>query len=622
MSGRSARSLSVDTRGDSESEFSIEDSAELQDIDTLARTAFNKKGNFGRWSEVYLELKDNHIYEYRTATTKKRHKKYNLASPGAKVIDAQDLTNEKLMLALFSTKDNGGQERTRAFFKASDDSMFRMWLRCTKLVIGRANGTVQDSNAPAAALFTDPTMISDHDGFIIDCNDAVCELLGWDRNALIGKSNKVLMPEALRRRHDALMDKYASTGKKSFVGSFLKPRRQSAVRFDGSPIELMISLGEMSSGTDKIFIATMRPVEDAPDDEKDHSTNDNGVVHAVEMSLNASHEKAKIDIRRAIQATQPVMAANAKKLTSLRSKHRDLKETVQDLDHEITKMRRSAAITQHALDMLIMVDHGNNISVEDHDEGLLELLKDSINSEVERAASASATSLFRGEDFNTRKINAFLLVRGAEYLQSVLAPQIQRLVVSGAVQLLSLQAVGSDTDASASESESESEGSIVSVHKPKDRARRLVLEASRVAKAIAGSADACPTVIKKVFRHLHKAVSERFFDDVINSRHIVVGFILLRFFIPAIVNPYSFGLLITDASASAELTRAERKADVRYSRGWASLGRTLQCLANGSMFPTPNTSESDAKDAVAVVNRFIRRSRFIFAEYIGALLDE
>lgn len=198
---QSARSRSVSTSADGDSDASSTGDDSMMEVAThLQRTPFAKKATFGRWSEVYLEWHDDLLLEYRTSTAGRPHKIYNLGSEGAKLLDAHDLTNQLYTFAVFSTKGSTA-DRTRAFFKSSDPAMFELWFRSMNHSM-KKRASYESSGAPAAALFSDPTLICDYSGIVIDCNDAVCKLLGWTHDNLVGKSNKILMPEALRQRHD------------------------------------------------------------------------------------------------------------------------------------------------------------------------------------------------------------------------------------------------------------------------------------------------------------------------------------------------------------------------------------------------------------------------------------
>jgi PAS domain S-box-containing protein len=377
---------------------------------TLSRTAFSKKSTFGRWTEVYLELASDRLYEYRTRHTAKRSKTYYLNIHGAAALDAFDLTSEKNCFAVFASKRDSDKpaDRVRAFFKNSDAGMFRMWLKALRRAIRIASGNAAEG-LPNAEQFSDPTLIADSDGVIVDCNSTVCELLGWQKGELIGKRNDVLMPQTVRASHQKLMAKYEQTGKRSLVGNFLTPRRLTGVRYDQSKIELWISLGEIGTGAERMFIATMRPfVDEEAEQEQAKGTEgaksadsaSNELTRAVLEKVEAATSALKQEVAAALEgAEKPAqLAAQKKKTRAIREKHRALVETVQDMDRDVTALKRSAAISHRALDMLISateVSPSSRGAAED--EMVMAVLKETIHAEVERASTASSTTLFRSE---------------------------------------------------------------------------------------------------------------------------------------------------------------------------------------------------------------------------------
>jgi GTPase-activator protein for Ras-like GTPase len=178
----------------------------------------------------------------------------------------------------------------------------------------------------------------------------------------------------------------------------------------------------------------------------------------------------------------------------------------------------------------------------------------------------------------------------------VIGPSIQRLAVSGAIKTVSLEEGGSPTAI--------------------DRAKRLTRETSRVAKAIAKSSKDCPAMLREVFKYLHESVAERFLPEAVNARQVLSGFVLLRFFIAATKAPAAYGILEESASASDSTDEL-----FAQEAGWGAVGRILQCMANGSMFP-PTSKSEEAREAAAIVNKFLRRNREVFPSFVESLVAD
>lgn len=97
------------------------------------------------------------------------------------------------------------------------------------------------------------------------------------------------------------------------------------------------------------------------------------------------------------------------------------------------------------------------------------------------------------------------------------------------------------------ESDPECEVDPSRVHRSDDLERNwrtLVSLTTSVWKSIAGSASRCPAELRLIFRHIRACAEDRYGDFLRTVTYSSVsGFLFLRFFCPAILNPKLFGLL-------------------------------------------------------------------------------
>jgi hypothetical protein len=74
--------------------------------------------------------------------------------------------------------------------------------------------------------------------------------------------------------------------------------------------------------------------------------------------------------------------------------------------------------------------------------------------------------------------------------------------------------------------------------------RKLIGWTSECWKCIYQSVGSCPVDLRYIFRHIRSCAEERYGDFLKSVRYSSVsGFLFLRFFCPAILNPKLFGLL-------------------------------------------------------------------------------
>ena len=103
--------------------------------------------------------------------------------------------------------------------------------------------------------FVDPVVVASQEGVIIEVNEKMLQLFGYDRKEVIGKSLKILMPASVAEHHDEYIKAYLDTGVTKLIG---KPRSLTGKHKDGSDLQLVLSLGVETTEKKKTFIATLR----------------------------------------------------------------------------------------------------------------------------------------------------------------------------------------------------------------------------------------------------------------------------------------------------------------------------------------------------------------------------
>lgn len=142
-----------------------------------------------------------------------------------------------------------------------------------------------------------------------------------------------------------------------------------------------------------------------------------------------------------------------------------------------------------------------------------------------RTATVEANLLFRGNSLLTKALDLHMRRLGKEYLEDTLSERIR------------------DID----ESDPDCEVDPNRVQHPDDlqrNRRNLIALTEAIWKSIYASAPRCPPELRAIFRHIRACADDRFGDFLRTVTYSSVsGFLFLRFFCPAVLNPKLFGLL-------------------------------------------------------------------------------
>ena len=192
--------------------------------------------------------------------------------------------------------------------------------------------------------------------------------------------------------------------------------------------------------------------------------------------------------------------------------------------------------------------------------------------DLNKNATLEANLLFRGNTLLTKSLDTHMRRVGKEYLEESLAAKLQEINEKDLDCEVDPNRVGSPQDV--------------------DRNwRRLLLFTQEVWKGIVAQKHRCPIELRVIFRHIRACAEDRYGDFLRTvSYSSVSGFLFLRFFCPAVLNPKLFGLL---TGKSCSTTRALGRANVladdikpRARRTFTLIAKSLQTMANMASFGT------------------------------------
>jgi GTPase-activator protein for Ras-like GTPase len=371
------------------------------------------------------------------------------------------------------------------------------------------------------------------------------------------------------------------------------------MRKDGELVTVLVNLGENGEGDNKQYVGSLRAVDATEAPASASSTGsleaeivDTEVDALCELVKSASEELTeKLLIRYANQKAKLERTELA--LAKAKAKHSDTLEELSQVDEENARLRVSANIAERALDLLIASD----------EDSTLDALRSAIQAEVQRAAD-SPNTLFRENDVNMKRISAFLFVDGATFLRDSLAAPL----ATARSRLLSINVadVFDRADAS-SDTKSKHVAPDGLAARQTKQARYIGREFAHILKQIERHVDRCPSKTRELLQFMKAEIEESF---SLNPVDVTGSFWFLRFFVPAVVNPEHFGLVLDDESAESDDGVPEQRARVM-----ALLGQLLQCMVNGQSAP-----RSLSKPARAVFDGLFVKSRVRYQRLVRRVL--
>ena len=145
--------------------------------------------------------------------------------------------------------------------------------------------------------------------------------------------------------------------------------------------------------------------------------------------------------------------------------------------------------------------------------------------DMNKNAAVEANLLFRGNTLCTKSLDTHMRRVGKEYLEETLAAKLREI--------------------NEKDPDCEVDPNRVDNQHVLDRNwRRLLSITQEVWRAIMAAKGKCPVELRMIFRHIRACAEDRYGDFLRTvSYSSVSGFLFLRFFCPAVLNPKLFGLL-------------------------------------------------------------------------------
>ncbi|KAL4766080.1 GTPase-activating protein BUD2 [Aspergillus foveolatus] len=198
-----------------------------------------------------------------------------------------------------------------------------------------------------------------------------------------------------------------------------------------------------------------------------------------------------------------------------------------------------------------------------------------------RTATLEANLLFRGNSLLTKALDFHMRRLGKEYLEETIGERLYEI----------------------DETDPECEVDPSRIHRADDLERNwknLVSLTTSVWKSIASSASRCPAELRLIFRHIRACADDRYGDFLRSVTYSSVsGFLFLRFFCPAILNPKLFGLL-----KDHPRPRAQRTLTL--------IAKALQGLANMTTF-------GSKEPWMEPMNKFLNSNRNEFKTFVDSI---
>lgn len=195
-----------------------------------------------------------------------------------------------------------------------------------------------------------------------------------------------------------------------------------------------------------------------------------------------------------------------------------------------------------------------------------------------RTATVEANLLFRGNSLLTKALDLHMRRLGKEYLEETIGERLRQI----------------------DESDPECEVDPARVPRSEDLDRNwrtLISLTTAVWKSIAISASRCPPELRRILRHVRACAEDRYGDFLRSVTYSSVsGFLFLRFFCPAILNPKLFGLL-----KDHPRPRAQRTLTL--------VAKALQGLANMTTF-------GNKEPWMEPMNKFLAANRAEFKQFV------
>ncbi|MCB1772488.1 MAG: PAS domain S-box protein [Gammaproteobacteria bacterium] len=130
--------------------------------------------------------------------------------------------------------------------RRSEQRNSSLFTRSLQSSVGRQRAILQS--------MVDGMVTIDAEGKVLNVNNAVTRLFGYEAGELIGSNVSKLMPEPDRSSHDGYLRHYIATGESRILG---KGREVMGMHKDGRLFPVLLTLGESMEGDERIFVGIL-----------------------------------------------------------------------------------------------------------------------------------------------------------------------------------------------------------------------------------------------------------------------------------------------------------------------------------------------------------------------------
>lgn len=209
--------------------------------------------------------------------------------------------------------------------------------------------------------------------------------------------------------------------------------------------------------------------------------------------------------------------------------------------------------------------------------------REQIVRDMGKSLQGEANLLFRGNSLLTQALDFHMRRIGKEYLEEVLSGKISQI-----------NTLNPDCEVDPSR--------ILHVGDIDKNWTLLTTLTTDVWESIAGSAERCPPELRQIMKFIRAVTEDRYGDFLRTTAYTSVsGFLFLRFFCPALLNPKLFGLLRDHPQPKAQRT-------------FTLIAKSLQALANLSHF-------GQKESWMEPMNKFLYAHRQGVKDFLDTICD-
>ncbi len=201
----------------------------------------------------------------------------------------------------------------------------------------------------------DAIVVIDKKGIILQCNDKLEQVLGYEPIDVIGKNVNILMEGSMAAQHDSFLS--AEEKSMRIIG---KDREIFGIHKNGSKVQLIINISQFEDGGQTYYTGILRNYSNQP--------NSNEVLKKNE-ELQEALKKKDLQIEQTISDLYSLYL-NAKQVEEqeLREKNRMLELTVKELNENKSKLEYEITERKLAEERLLIIQDEINAALEKEKE--------------------------------------------------------------------------------------------------------------------------------------------------------------------------------------------------------------------------------------------------------------